>query len=76
MTDNLVDDQGTTQEQARKMLAELRHKQFSDNTDELAIAIGRNVEEIDKLLGGEEIIDDDLAMKIRGIAQQRGTNVE
>ncbi len=76
MTDNLVDDQGTTQEQARKMLTDLRHKQFSDDTDKLALVLGRTSEEIGKLLDGKEIIDDDLAMKIRGIAQQRGTSVE
>ncbi len=73
---NIVDAQGTNQEQAREMLSELRHKQFSDNTDELALALGRDIDEIDELLDGEDVIDDDLAMKIRGLAQQRGTEIE
>lgn len=73
---NIVDAQGTTQEQAREMLSELRHKQFSDNTNKLALALGRDIDEIDELLDGEEIIDDDLAMKIRGLAQQRGANID
>lgn len=79
MTDNktnIVDAQGTNQKQAREMLSELRHKQFSDNTDELALALGRDVDEIDELLDGEGIIDDDLAMKIRGLAQQSGAEIE
>ena len=79
MTDNkanIVDAKGTTQKQAREMLSELRHKQFSDDTDKLALALGRDIDEIDELLDGEDIIDDDLAMKIRGLAQQRGANIE
>ncbi len=73
---NIVDDQGTNQKEAREMLIELCEKEFSGSIGELALALGRNYEDISELLGGEGIIDDDLAMKIRGLALQSGTDIE
>ncbi len=76
MNKNIVDAEGTNQEQAREMLSELHQKKFSGNTDELALALGRDVEEIEELLDGDDILDDDLVMKMRGIAQQSETEIE
>ena len=73
---NEVDAKGTTQAEAKKMLETLSRKGFSQNTDELALALGRDSEEIENILSGDEIVDDDLAMKIRGIAQERNIEIE
>ena len=73
---NIVDAQGTNQKEAREMLSELQQKEFSGNNQELALALGRDVEEIEELLNGNDILDDDLVMKIRGLAQQREADIE
>lgn len=76
MNKNIVDARGTNQEQARVMLSELQQKEFSGNNNELALALGRDVEEIEKLLNSNDILDDDLVMKMRGLAQQSETEIE
>lgn len=76
MDKNIVDAQGTNQEQAREMLSELHQKEFSGNTGELSLALGRDIEEIKELLAGDDVLDDDLVMKIRGLAQQREADIE
>ncbi len=73
---NIVDAQGTNQEQAREMLSELQQKQSSGDNNELALALGRDVEEIEELLAGDDVLDDDLVMKMRGLAQQSETEIE
>jgi plasmid maintenance system antidote protein VapI len=74
--ENIVDDQGTTQEQAQKMLEDFCNKGFNGEIGKAALVLGRPTEEIKNFLDGEETIDDDLAMKIRGIAQERGIDIE
>ena len=76
MDENTIDDQGTTQEQALEMLHTLREDGFDGDIKELAVALGRNEEEINNIIDGEENIDEDLLMKIRGIAQVRGIEIE
>lgn len=44
-------------------------------TDELALALGLDNEALEGYLSGEEEIDSDLAMKIRGIAQEWGMEI-
>jgi len=41
-----------------------------------ALALGRPVEEVQGWTGGAEPIDDDVIMKARGIAEQRGIAIE
>lgn len=73
-TTNIVDDQGTTQADARKLLNNFCRQGFDNKLNEAALALGRPKDELENFLNGNEEIDDDLMMKIRGIAGQR--NIE
>ena len=75
-TDNVVDDQGTTQEEAAQILQNLRDRGFESSDEKLAIALGRTAEEIQAFSSGREIIDDDVIMKARGLAMHRGIRVD
>ncbi len=75
-SENIVDDRGTTQNEAREMLENFCRDGFENDLDEAALALGRPREELEDFLSGDEEIDDDLAMKIRGIAQERGIEIE
>lgn len=70
-----VDDRGTDQTEAVTILRNLRDRAFDSSDEKLALALGRPSEEIESLIGGEEVIDDDLVMKARGIAQTRGVEL-
>jgi len=74
--DQQVDDKGTDQEQARQILTALRDRGFDGDNAKLATALGRSSEQIEVLLNGAETIDDDVVMKARGIALNRGIEVE
>ena len=74
--DNVVDDRGTTQEKAARILRKLRDRAFAASDEKLALALGRPVEEIAAWGAGLEVIDDDVVMKARGIAMARGVRVE
>ena len=73
---NIVDDQGTTQDQARSLLQNLRDEGFDSSNEQLAIALGRSEEQVEGWLNGTEEIDDDVIMKARGIATNREVEVE
>jgi len=75
-TNNLLDSQGTTEEQGRAILQRLRDEGFDADDAKLAVALGRPVEEVQAWTNGSAPIDDDLIMKARGIAQERGINLE
>jgi hypothetical protein len=70
-----VDDKGTDQEEARRMLTALRDRGFDGDNEKFAIALGRSVEQVEGLINGTETIDDDVVMKARGIALNRGVEV-
>ncbi len=71
-----LDERGTTPGQATEMLQKLLHA-FDKDKEKLAVALGRNEEEMaHALAGNSEAFDDDLVMKMRGLAQQRGVNLE
>lgn len=74
-SENIVDDKGTTQEEAVELLENLSREGFDGDVNNLALALGRPVEEIEDFINGDETIDDDLVMKIRGIALQRGIEI-
>jgi hypothetical protein len=62
-----VDDRGTSEEG------------FEADDEKLAVALGRPVEEVQGWMaggGGEEPVDDDIIMKARGIAKERGIELE
>ncbi len=74
--DNVVDDQGTTQDEAAQILRNLRDRGFESSDEKLAVALGRTAEEIQAFSSGSEAIDDDVIMKARGIAMHRGIRVD
>lgn len=76
MLDQQVDDKGTDQEEARTMLQTLRDQGFEGDNDKLAIALGRSVEQVEAMISGAETIDDDVVMKVKGIAIHRGVELE
>ena len=76
MLDQEVDDRGTDQETAQYMLAALRDQGFDSDNEKFAKALGRTIEQVDGMIRGAEIIDDDVVMKARGIALNRGIKIE
>ena len=76
MLDQQVDDKGTDQEEAQSMLEALRDQGFDGNNEKLATALGRTIEQVEAMIEGGETIDDDVVMKARGIALNRGISIE
>ncbi|MGI9105264.1 MAG: hypothetical protein ACR2G4_03355 [Pyrinomonadaceae bacterium] len=72
-----VDDRGTSEAEGREILRRLRDQGFDADDEKLAIALGRPVEVVQGWMtqGGEEPVDDDIVMKARGIAKERGIEV-
>jgi hypothetical protein len=70
--DQQVDDKGTDQEEAKRMLAALRDRGFEGDNKQFATALGRSIEQVQGWLDGTETIDDDVVMKAKGIALNRG----
>jgi hypothetical protein len=75
-SNNALDDQGTNQTEGRAIIKRLRDKGFDGSNEQLATALGRPLEEVEGWTGGAEPVDDDVLMKARGIAQERGVGVE
>ncbi|MDT4955044.1 MAG: hypothetical protein QOJ02_3182 [Acidobacteriota bacterium] len=71
-----VDDRGTNQAEGRALLKNLRDKGFDASDEKLSVALGRPVEEVTALMGEGEPVDDDIVMKARGIAKERGIEIE
>ena len=76
LRENVVDDRGTGQRKAARMLRNLRDRAFESSDEKLAVALGRPVEEVTAWNFGSELIDDDVVMKARGIALNRGVHIE
>ena len=76
MLDQEVDDKGTDQDEAQNMLRTLRDQGFDSDDEKLAVALGRTVEQVQAMISGAETIDDDVVMKARGIALNRGIAIE
>jgi hypothetical protein len=73
---NQVDDQGTSEAEGRDLLKRLRDAGFDGSDEKLAVALGRPIEEVQGWMSSSEPVDDDVVMKARGIAEQRGITVE
>lgn len=58
------------------MLKRLRDQGFDASDEKLAVALGRPIEEVEAWTGGVEPVDDDVIMKARGIAKERGITIE
>jgi hypothetical protein len=76
MLDEQVDDKGTDQTGAREIIKNLCDRAFDADANKAAVALGRSTEQVQSVLSGEEPADDDLVMKARGIAINRGVEVE
>lgn len=74
--EQIVDDRGTGQEEAARMLLNLRDRAFDASDEKLAVALGRPVQEVAGWSAANALIDDDVVMKARGIAMHRGVTIE
>ena len=72
---NEVDEQGTSEGEGRALLKNLRDAGFAGSDEKLAIALGRPIEEVQGWTEGTEPVDDDVIMKARGIAGERGIEI-
>jgi hypothetical protein len=57
------------------MLTALRDRGFDGDNEKFAVALGRSIEQVQAFIEATETIDDDVVMKARGIALQRGIGV-
>jgi len=74
-TQEPVDDQGTTQAEAARILSNLRERGFASSSEELGLALGRSARQVEAWCEGLETIDDDALAKARGIAETRGLDI-
>jgi len=54
-----------------ELLRKLRSSVFEDSDEALATAMGRPTEQITAWINGDEELDEDAEMKIRGLADER-----
>jgi hypothetical protein len=76
LTNQAVDDRGTNETEGRAIIKRLRDGGFEGSDEKLAVALGRPIEEVEGWTAGAEPVDDDVIMKARGIAKERGIEVE
>jgi hypothetical protein len=74
--DNPLDDRGTDAAAGLALLRRLRDEGFEADDEKFSVALGRPVEEVGAWMDGSEPPDDDIIMKARGIAQERGIEIE
>ncbi len=74
--DNPVDDRGTDAAGGLALLRRLRDNGFESDDEKFAVVLGRPVEEVRAWMEGAEPPDDDIIMKARGIAKERGIEIE
>ncbi len=74
--DNPLDDRGTDAAGGLELLRRLRDNGFESDDEKLAVALGRPVKEVSAWMEGSEPPDDDIIMKARGIARERGIEIE
>jgi hypothetical protein len=71
-----LDDRGTTETEGLELLRRLRDDGFDGDNERLATALGRPSKTVEAWMEGAESLDDDIIMKARGIATQRGVEVD
>lgn len=74
--DQALDDRGTGTAEGLEILRRLRDGGFDGDNEKLAVALGRPPETVAAWMDGAEPPDDDIIIKARGIAQERGIEVE
>ena len=73
--DEVTDLSRTSPKESREMLQAFCENGFDGSIEATALALGRDDDEIGEFLTGENEVDDDLLMKIRGIAEQRHIDI-
>jgi hypothetical protein len=73
---NQVDDRGTSEADGRALVKRLRDAGFEESDEKLALALGRPIEDVQGWMYGDKPVDDDVVMKARGIAKERGIKIE
>lgn len=76
MQEHIVDDAGMDQAEARQMLKGLCDNGFEGDMEKASLVLGRPAGELQEHLDGSAPIDDDLAMKIKGIAHERNISLD
>ncbi len=71
-----LDDRGTDTAGGLALLRRLRDAGFESDDLKFSVALGRPVEEVEAWMAGSEPPDDDIIMKARGIAKERGIEIE
>ncbi|HYO64254.1 MAG TPA: hypothetical protein VER08_11530 [Pyrinomonadaceae bacterium] len=71
-----LDSEGLDETGGRALLRRLRDQGFEADDLKLSVALGRPVEEVQGWMEGHEPPDDDIIMKARGIAKERGIEIE
>jgi hypothetical protein len=74
--ENALDDQGLDAAGGLALLKRLRDGGFDADDERFAVALGRPIEEVEAWMQGTEPPDDDIIMKARGIARERGIEIE
>ena len=74
--DNPLDDRGTDTSAGLALLRRLRDEGFESDDQKLSVALGRPVEEVEGWMNGSEPPDDDIIIKARAVAQERGIQIE
>lgn len=70
-----IDDRGTDQQEASQILKTVRDAAFDGSDEKLALALGRPIEEIEAWGDGSDVIDGDVVMKARALANERGVGI-
>jgi hypothetical protein len=73
---DLDESSEASQKEAREMLLALCKNGFDGSVGETALALGRNGGFLEQVLDGRQEVDDDLIIKIRGIALVRNIAIE
>ena len=71
-----LDDRGTSQEEAAEILQILRDALFDGSDEAFALALGRTPQEVKAWFSGNESIDADVLLKARGLAMERGVELD
>jgi len=70
-----VDDSQTGQDLARAMLSDFCSKGFDGDISAASLALGRDIDQLQSAIDGATQVDDDLMMKVKGIAEKRGIHI-
>ncbi len=75
INEKVLDDRGTTQSDAQEILRLLLSREFGGDIPLLAQALGRPTCEIEAVINYDENVDEDLLMKVKGLAQDRNVDI-